>query len=195
MGPQAAKATMRISAPGSCSHPSFPGSRLREGRTRVKGFTLIELLVVLLIMGIVLGLATVKLMPDDASRLRQAGEQLALLLENAGLEARSSGVAMAWVGKRNEYLFFKRNERGVWESVDAGAYRPRALGEGVTIAAVELDGKPVELGSRLPLSATSFASPFNIKLSAGTSVLYVAGNGVGTVAVTLDKDANARAVE
>lgn len=144
-------------------------------------------------MGIVIGMAAVKLMPDDASRLRQAGEQLALLLENAGLEARSSGAAMAWVGKRNAYLFFRRNEQGIWESVETGSYRPRALEEGVTIAAVELDGKPVQLGSRLPLSATSFAAPFNIKLSAGASVLYVAGNGVGTVSVTLDKEAYAPA--
>lgn len=162
---------------------------------RQRGFTLIELLVVLVIVGIVLGIATVQLMPSDSTRLRKAGEQLALLLENAGLEARSSGVAMAWVGKRDRYLFFQRNEQGIWESVDSGPFRPRALEEGITIAAVELDGKPVDMGSRLPLSATSFASPFNIKLAAGASVLYVAGNGVGTVSVALDKDANAHAAK
>lgn len=175
---------MRTSTPGSSSR------RFGQAR-RARGFTLIELLVVLVIMGIALGMVAVNLMPDDSSRLRQAGEQLALLLENAGLEARSSGAPMAWAGKRNEYLFFRRNEEGRWESVDSGPFRARALEEGVTIAAVELDGKPVEFGSRLPLSATSFASPFSIKLSAGVSVLYVNGNGVGAVIVTLDKDANA----
>ncbi len=155
------------------------------------GFTLIELLVVLVIVGIVLGIASVQLMPDDASRLRRTGEQLALLLENAGLDARSSGVVMAWVGKRDRYLFFQRNAQGVWEAVDSGSFRPRALEEGITIASIELDGKPVALGSRLPLSATSFASPFNIKLATGASVLYVVGDGGGKVSVTLDKDANA----
>jgi len=179
---------MRTSIPGSSNGFFRPGRQAR-------GFTLIELLVVLAIMGIALGMVAVKLMPDDSSRLRQAGEQLALLLENAGLEARSSGTPMAWAGKRNEYLFFRRNEQGLWETVDSGPFRGRALEEGLTIAAVELDGKPVDFGSRLPLSANSFASPFSIKLSAGASVLYVNGNGVGAVSVTLDKDANAQATD
>ncbi len=154
---------------------------------------MIELLVVMVVIAVTLGMVAVQLMPDDGTRLRTAGEQLALLLENAGLEARSTGIAMAWVGKRNEYLFFQRNEQGVWESIDQGSFRPRALEEGITIASVEVDGKPVDLGSRLPLSATSFASPFKIKLAAGASVLFVDGNGVGTVSVTLDRDANVAA--
>lgn len=178
---------MRTSAPGSCSR-RFAGNGLSWP---ARGFTLIELLVVLAIAAIVLGMVSIQLMPSDGTRLRKAGEQLALLLENAGLEARSSGAPMAWVGKKESYLFLHRNAQGVWESVDSGSFRPRELEQGVTIAAVELDGKPVALGTRLPLSATSFASPFNIKLAAGVSALYVAGNGVGTVTVTLDRDANA----
>ncbi len=158
---------------------------------RARGFTLLELLVVLVIMGVVFGMTAIRLMPDDSARLRDAGEQLALLLENAGLEARSSGAPLAWTGKRTEYLFFRRNEKGMWEAVDSGSFRPRTLEDGVVIAAVDLDGKPVQYGDRLLLSATSFASPFSIKLVAGASVLYVVGNGVGAVSVTLDKDAQA----
>ena len=183
-----AKVTMRISAPGSCSFYS-----LRDRPVRNQGFTLIELLVVLVVMGVALGMVAVQLMPDDSSRLRQSGEQLALLLENAGLEARSSGVAMAWVGRKTRYQFFQRDEQGLWQSVDGGSFRARELEEGVSIAAVELDGKPVELGTRLPLSATSFASPFNIKLSAGAAVLFVVGDGIGRVSITQDKEANAPA--
>ncbi len=175
---------MQTSAPGSSKPPAPRGAR---------GFTLIELLVVLVIMGIALGMVTLRLMPDDASRLRQTGEQLALLLENAGLQARSSGVPMAWVGKHAEYLFFQRDEQGRWEPMETGPFRRRALEDGVTIVSVELDGKPVELGSRLPISATSFASPFNIKLGAGASALYVVGDGVGAVTISLDKDAHAAA--
>ena len=57
-----------------------------------KGFTLIELLVVLVIIGIALGLVMVQLMPDRRAQLREESERLALLLENAGMEARAVRV-------------------------------------------------------------------------------------------------------
>jgi general secretion pathway protein H len=174
---------------------SAPGNNRRPAARAARGFTLIELLVVLVIMGIALGMVTLRLMPDDASRLRRAGDQLALLLENAGLQARSSGAPMAWVGKHADYLFFQRDEQGRWEPVDSGPFRRRALEDGVTIVAVELDGKPVKLGTRVLISTTSFASPFDIKLGAGTAVLYVQGDGVGSVTISLDKDANAGALQ
>ena len=158
---------------------------------RRHGFTLIELLVVLVIMGIALGMVAVRLMPDDSARLRESGEQLALLMENAELQARSSGVPMAWVGRRNEYMFLQRNKHGGWEFVETGPFRRRALTEGVTIVSIEFNGKRADLGTRMPISATSFATPFNIKLGAGASALYVVGDGIGAVKVFLDKDGHA----
>lgn len=145
----------------------------------------------LVIMGIALGMVTIRLMPDDSTRLREAGEQLALLLENAELQARSSGVPMAWVGRRNEYMFLQRNKQGAWELVESGPFRRRELAERIVIVSIELNGKPVDLGSRLPISATAFAAPFNIKLGAGASAVYVVGDGVGAVKMYLDKDAHA----
>lgn len=182
---------MRTSAPGISKQNRWPV----RGHLGADGFTLLELLVVLVIMGIGLAVVSVNLLPNDNDRLRHTGEQLALLLENAGMEARSSGVSMAWVGKRDTYLFFQRDDDGLWEPVQTGPYRQRTLEQGVSILSVELDGKPVEMGTRLPLPASSFALPFNIKLGAGTSVLYVTGNGTGTVSVELDKDVNAFAVQ
>lgn len=175
-----AKAAMQTSARGSYS----------LARARGQGFTLIELLVVLVVMGIALGMATVQLMPDDRSRLRQAAEQLALLLENAGLEARSSGVTMAWIEEKNQYQFLQRNAQGIWETIDSGSFRARTLEEGVTITAVELDGKTLKPGGRLVLSAASFTLPFEIRLSAGAATIYVTGNSTGTVSVTPDRGAN-----
>lgn len=182
-------ATMRTSTPGISKLRRWP----TRGRLPAYGFTLLELLVVMVIIGIALAVVSVRLLPNDSDRVRRVGEQLSLLLENAGLEARSSGVSMAWAGKHDSYLFYQRNDEGLWESVQTGPYRQRMLEQGVTILSVELDGKPVKPGTRLPLPASSFALPFNIKLGAGASVLYVVGNGVGRVNVTLDKDANALA--
>lgn len=180
---------MRISAPGSSS--------IHQACDRPvcnRGFTLLELLVVMVVMGIALGMVAVQLMPDDISRLRQAADQLALLLENAGLEARSSGVAMAWVGEKNQYQFFRRDGQGIWQSIDTGPYRLRTLEQGIVIAEAQVDGIPMKPGTRLPLNATSFASPFDIKLSAGSAAIFVVGNGAGTVSVTPDKNANATVV-
>lgn len=161
----------------------------------MRGFTLLELLVVMVIIGIALAVVSVRLLPNDSDHLQRTGEQLALLLENAGLEARSSGVSMAWAGKSDSYLFFQRNDDGLWERVQSGPYRRRTLEQGVNILAVEVDGKPVKLGSRLPLPASSFELPFSIKLGSGAAVLYVVGDGVGRVNVTLDKGANAYTVQ
>lgn len=168
---------MLTSARGSCS----------LDRARGQGFTLIELLVVLVVMGIALGMVTVQLMPDERSRLRQAAEQLALLLENAGLEARSSGVAMAWLAENNRYQFLLRNSQGIWEFIDSGSFRPRTLEEGVAIATVELDGELLQPGNRMVLSAISFSSPFEIKLTAGASAIFIVGNGHGAVSVTAER--------
>ncbi len=63
------------------------------------GFTLVELMVVLLIIGITLGMTMLQLMPDKRAVLRQETERLALLLENAALEAQASGQALAWSGE------------------------------------------------------------------------------------------------
>lgn len=158
-----------------------------------RGFTLIELLVVMVVIAIALGVVGVRLMPDGRDRLRDSAEQLALLMENATLQARSSGVPMAWVGKHGEYLFFRRDEQGLWDPLQKGPFRRRVLRDGITIDSIELDGKPVKLGTRVPISATSFSSPFHIRLGAPAASLYVIGDGVGAVTVSTSKDAPADA--
>lgn len=160
---------------------------------RGRGFTLIELLVVMVVIAIALGVVGAKLMPDDRDRLRHSAEQLALLMENATLQARSSGVPMAWVGKHDEYLFFRRDEQGLWEPLQQGPFRRRMLKDGITIVSVALDGKPVKLGTRVPISATSFSAPFHIRLGAGGATLYVIGNGVGAVTVSSSRNSGADA--
>lgn len=73
-----------------------------------QGFTLVELLVVLVVIGITLGMTMVQLMPDDRAVLRQEAERLALLLENATLEAQASGQTMGWSGEASHYRFWKK---------------------------------------------------------------------------------------
>ncbi len=56
-------------------------------------------------MGIALGMVAVQLMPDERAALREEAQRLALLLENAEMEARASGRSLAWSAEKNGYRF------------------------------------------------------------------------------------------
>ncbi len=118
-------------------HPSYNyfAPLSRGGETGGKGgFTLIELLVVLVVMGVALGLVAVQLMPDNRAILREEAQRLALLVENAGMEARVSGRPLAWSGEKNSYRFWKKNDYADWVRIeDAAAFRARTLPEGMHI--------------------------------------------------------------
>jgi len=152
-----------------------------------RGFTLIELLVVMLVMGIAMGLVVVQLMPDHRAPLREEAGRLALLLENAGLEARASGRSLAWSGVKNSYRFFSKNEFGDWIRIDDdSSFRPRTLPDGVNIGEVSVEEQALKPGEYVLLSANSFAVPFQINLSSEYGSARVVGKSTGDVAFLLD---------
>jgi len=160
---------------------------------RARGFTLIELLVVLVVIGIALGMAMVQLMPDKRAPLRDEAARLALLLENAGLEARASGRSLAWSGEKSSYRFFSKNEYGDWVRIDDDTiFRPRTLPEGVTVGEISVEEQPLKAGEYLVLSANSFAAPFRIRLNlsgdsgSGYSSASVTGKSTGDVVYAMD---------
>ena len=79
-----------------------------------RGFTLIELLVVLVIVGIMLGLASVRLAPDDEHTLATEMRRLAVLLEQARDEAVTRGEPIAFSVERAHYRFWRRGEADAW---------------------------------------------------------------------------------
>jgi general secretion pathway protein H len=151
-----------------------------------QGFTLVELLVVLVVMGIALGIVVVQLMPDDRAALREEAARLALLLENAGLEARSSGRSMAWSAENNGYLFWKKNNYNDWARIeDDSMFRPRKLPEGTRIGEITLEDQPLKPGEQIALSASAYAPPFRIKISNATASATINGKSTGEVIVQL----------
>ncbi len=153
-----------------------------------RGFTLIELLVVLVVMGVAMGLVMVQLMPDRNAPLREEAARLALLLENAGLEARASGRSLAWSGEQNRYRFFSRNSYGDWvRIVDDSSFRPRTLPEGVNIGEVSVEEQPLKPGEFVLLSANSFAVPFQIRLTGEFGSASVTGKSTGDVVYSLEE--------
>jgi general secretion pathway protein H len=152
-----------------------------------QGFTLVELLVVMVVMGIALGIVVVQLMPDDRTSLREEAARLALLLENAGLEARSSGRSMAWSSENTSYLFWKKNNYNDWTRIeDDTIFRPRELIQGIQIGEVTLDNQPIQSGEHLALSSSAFAPPFRIHMSNKSFSTTIIGKSTGEVIVQPD---------
>ena len=159
----------------------------RPATEKQTGFTLIELLVVLVVMGVALGLVMVQLMPDNRAQLREEAARLALLLENAGMEAHASGRPMAWSGEKSGYRFWKKNNYGEWVLIDDEAlFRPRILPEGMHIGEVSVEEKELKPGEYMLLSATSFAVPFQIHLGNQYGSATVTGRSTGDVIAKLD---------
>jgi general secretion pathway protein H len=157
------------------------------GSVKKNGFTLIELLVVLVVMGIALGMAVVQLMPDSRAALRDEAQRLALLLENAGLDARASGRPLAWSYEANGYRFWKRDGYGGWVRVeDDPVYRARVLPEGMAITEASVESQPLQAGERMPLGAASHALPFLLRLSGAAAGARITGSSTGEVAVQME---------
>lgn len=151
------------------------------------GFTLIELLVVLVVMGVALGLVMVQLLPDNRAPLREEAGRLALLLENAGMEAHASGRSLAWSGEKSNYLFWKKNNYGDWVRIDDDTlFRPRTLPEGMRISEITVEEQTVKPGEFMLLSATSFAVPFHIRLNSEYGSASVIGKSTGDVVALLN---------
>jgi general secretion pathway protein H len=157
------------------------------------GFTLIELLIVLVVMGVALALVMVQLMPDRRAPLREEAGRLALLLENAGLEARASGRSLAWSGEKDGYRFLSKNEYGDWVRIDDDTlFSSRKLPQGVYISEVSVEEQQIKPGEYVLLSANSFAVPFKIRLTlsaetgGANGIASVTGKSTGDVIFSLD---------
>jgi general secretion pathway protein H len=171
----------------------MPYPLLTSSRTASHGFTLIELLVVMVIMGIALGAVVLQLLPDERAILREEAQRLALLLENAGLEARASGRSLAWTfdqnnaNERDTYRFWHKNEYSDWVKIGHDpVFRARALADGVRITQVSIENQPLPAGEYLVLSAHSFALPFHIQLQIAHFTANVVGHSTGKVSVQLN---------
>lgn len=156
-------------------HPSAAAAR---------GFTLLEVLVVLLIMGLMLGLVSALVLPDDRARLDVETRRLAQLLTLAGEQSRVSGRAIAWTVQPPGYRFSQRDTGAGWtEMTRSELLRPRELPAGMAITGLRVENAPSTGPMRLEFSTDGTASAFTIDLSLGTSRSAIAGSPVGEIVV------------
>jgi type II secretion system protein H len=150
-----------------------------------RGFTLIELLVVLVIVGIMLGLAGVRLAPDDEHTLTTEMRRLAVLLEQARDEAVTTGEPIAFSVERARYRFWRRDAADAWVPYgdDDDALRDRDATAGVRLMDWRA-GQADEAGAARVLFLPSGAStPFSADFALNAAYARLRGDSLGRVRV------------
>jgi len=152
-----------------------------------RGFTLIEVLVVMLIMGLIVGVASAIVRPDDAGLLRVEADRLAQLLDLAASEAHLSGNSIAWTADATGYRFWRKTGDGEWSEVrDSDQLRARTLPRGMVIAGLQIENMPAGGTMRLEFVPYRSALSFAVDMSLGTARDTVSGDPVGEVRVLPD---------
>jgi len=165
-------------------HERIYSSRLNP----IRGFTLLEMLVVLVVASIMLSVATLSLLPNAQTVLREESQRLAFLMENGAMSSQAGGQPLAWSGTGNSYRFWNRTKEGEWVRIERdNLLHPRNLPEAVRIGEVSFNGRRIEPGSLVVLSPELSSKEFRVSLLSSELVADVVGNGLGKVTVVAGK--------
>jgi general secretion pathway protein H len=147
------------------------------------GFTLLELLVVLVIVGIMLGVATLNALPSERQVLQEEARRIALLMQLARDEALVRSRPMALELDDNGYRFLIKDE-GQWRGFGSDAQlRERSFQQ----APVRIALDPSDQASgpmRVVFGREAIDKPFVLTLRVGekTSVA-IRADGIGNYIV------------
>jgi general secretion pathway protein H len=151
---------------------------------RAAGFTLIEVLVALLIMGLLVGLVSAIVRPDDRGLLRIEAERLGQLLDLAASESRFTGERIAWTADSTGYRFWRTNGDAGWSEMhDSDLLRARSLPQGMTIAGLQVENMRSHGAMRVELAPYGPAPLYIIELSLGSVRYAVTASPLGDVRV------------
>ena len=154
---------------------------------KISGFTLIEMLIVLLIMGILVGLASTIIQPDNSALLRVEVNRLVQLMNIAETESRFSGKPVAWTADGRGYRFWRFSEDTGWSEISQDdLLRARTLPAGMTITNLRIENLRSTLPMRVEFSPYGSMQVFSVEMSLGTAHFTIANSPVGDVSVLPD---------
>ncbi|GHD63023.1 GspH/FimT family pseudopilin [Jeongeupia chitinilytica] len=158
---------------------------------RRRGFTLVEILVALAIVGLILGLAVVRLNDSDATTLSRESERLALLLDSARDAAINSGRATAWSSDGHGYQFWLLDDQNSWRAIGADeTLRARQLPEGIRVNALTINLRERPIGERIVFEPSGVNAPFRMELQLGEARWQLDGDAMGRVSARAVEAAN-----
>ena len=157
-----------------CSTPEAP----RRAKVRPQaGFTLLEMLVVLVIAGLLVSLASVKLTRNPRTDLNEEAQRLALLFESAGDEAQVRARPIAWLPVDGGFRFDIRTEDG-WRPLRDDLLRPRRWDGGVTGVTIQYAGSD-ETAGRVVFGTEAIDTPMEVTLASAVGSVTIVGTGNG----------------
>jgi general secretion pathway protein H len=157
---------------------------MSEHKRYTSGFTLIEMLVVLLIMGILVGLVSTIVQPDDSALLRVEVDRLVQLMNIAETESRYSGKAVAWTADQTSYKFWQLSEDKGWSEIsNNNLLRARTLPAGMTITDLHIENIRSALPMRVEFTPYDSTLVFSVAMSLGNAHYTIANSLLGDVHV------------
>ncbi|MGX7005081.1 GspH/FimT family pseudopilin [Caballeronia sp. KNU42] len=135
------------------------------------------MLVVLVIAGLLVSLASVKLTRNPRTDLNEEAQRLALLLESAGDEAQVRARPIAWRPIEGGFRFNIRTEDG-WRPIRDDLLRPRRWEGGVTGVTIQYAGSEQSAG-QVVFGTEAIDTPMEVTLVSAAGSVTIVGTGNG----------------